>query len=287
MKLRKHLQVMILAILLLSFGCVPAAPYRNAQPPDTTGNVQAVLTPSPGMASDYPVKPTAIVGTETGTWPAPNSGFREHKFGVYHTPTGNIPTEMVGKKIIDYDRLFRYTLNSGDVLILDGGLTYEVRAELESGKTGFFILSFASEFNESMRPALNEAGIVEHIDIDAYTVYAEVPPSALAWLKTQSQNGILVWGGLYPPAGKIQPALANAIAPSPEEISEIIVRFGKIPDEELKSRIDMLFEESFWTQFESKGYHIMSGKIRNKNISQLAELPIVVDIDMAEKMKLH
>lgn len=172
-----------------------------------------------------------------------------------------------------------YSMNSGETLALAGGLTDEARNILKAGKTGYFLLAFSQLPDASMKQSLKDAGI--KLWIERGWIFAEVPPDALEFLEKLSGDGVLIFGGSHPPGGKIDSRLAEAIRVSPDGTSEVSVFFIKVPDEAARKQIDDLFEQVRWPQFMAEAMPAMGGKIQNKNLNRLAEIPIIIGIDEA------
>jgi hypothetical protein len=240
MKAVKIKHVVVFGLLLLCLGCSPV--LTNPGGPGNSVPTAKLTTP---------IFATPQVGKET------------------LNPLENKPTQA---------RAAEYPMYSGGTLALKGGLTDEARSILQSGKTGYFLLSFANPTDPTLLQSLKDAGIKR---LQMGWLYAEVPPSALQTLDTWSKDGKLVFGGSIPSDGKIEALLKVAASTSPDEIIQVSVILFTKPDEVTKKQVEKLFDEVHWPETMPENGTPLDGKIRGRNIEALSKISIVLSIQKA------
>jgi hypothetical protein len=240
-------QMSVLCLLLLCLGCEP-----KVVTPDNSGQATKSSRTSTASRLETRNNPTPQIAQGTEIFPAQKT-----------------PQPLI----------FEFSLSSGDVLSLKGGLTDEAHNIIQSGKTGYFLLCFTNPMDPSVVQSVKDTKI--KILKNRIWLYAEVPPSELETLEKWSRDGLLAFGGPLPPVGKINKRLGDAIHTQPNGTSEVVVFFFyKIPDEAVKKQVSNLFDEVDWPQM-VETLPVMSGKIKNSNISQLTDIPLVLEIDLA------
>ena len=210
-------QIVVFGLLLLCLGCVPVLAEPGA--PDKAGT-SAGHVPSATLTTAIPDKPggpgnagaAPTVKLVTPIWGTPR--IVQETLDFPEKPTQAFATE--------------FAMCSGEIMALKGGLTDEARNVLQSGQTGYFLLSFANPVDPTILPSLKDAGIKP---LQIGSLYAEVPPSALETLETWLRDDKLVFGGPLPPAGKIEARLSEAIRASPNEAIQVSVILFTKPDE--------------------------------------------------------
>ncbi len=246
MKAAKLRRIFIFGLLLLCLGCAPVL-----------------------ARSDIPGQEKISTPVATQSKPTPKGG----KFIIVTVDPLTAKTPQAP--------ILEYPLTSGEKLALKGGLTDEARQILQSGKTGYFILTFATPGAPSNIQDLKDAGFI----VLGHGEYVEAPPATLEVLEAWSQNGRIVFCGTIPPKGKIDPKINEAIRTSTEGSVEISVYLLKIPDEAEKKQIEKLFKETKWPLYKDEVSPFFSGIIEGKNIERLSEIPIVRGIEIPHEMR--
>lgn len=247
-------QMSVLCLLLLCLGCEP-----KIVTPDHSGQVTT------------PTRIATATRLETHNNPTP-----QIVYGTQIFPGNKTPQPLK----------FEFALPSGDILALKGGLTDEARNILRSGKTGYFLLCFTNPMDPSVVQSVKDTKI--KILKSRIWLYAEVPSSELETLEKWSRDGLLAFGGPLPPTGKIDKRLDDVIHTQPNGTSEVVVFFFyKIPDEAVKKQVSVLFDATDWPPQMVEAMPVMGGKIKNSNIKQLTDIPLVLEIDLAGGPVIH
>lgn len=241
-------QIFVFGLVLLCLGCVPVV-ARSGIPGQER-------TPTPTRVA-------------TQRMPSPSGG---RIITVKVTPPAG--------KTKESPRL-EYPLTSGGKLALKGGLTEEARQVLKSGKTGYFLLTFTTPGAPSNIQTLKDAGF----KVLGNGEYVEAPPATLEVLEAWSHEGRIVFCGMIPPVGKIDPKIAEAASASENGSIKVNVFLLKSPDDAEKRQIKKLFVETKWPLHVVERYPFFTGTIQEKNVARLAEFPIVLSIELPPVMR--
>ncbi len=173
------------------------------------------------------------------------------------------------------------TLESGYVLLLEGGLTEAGRSRLEAGETGYFVLAYAD------RTAIPTENVVIGDRIDHGVFFSIVQPSALGALQEQVSAGLLRYAGPLPPEARLSNTLAEEIKSlAPDTRINIEIRLIAPLNDAQRQKL------SQWViiEAESSGVaepYLIQGSIEVQYIPDLLSLSVIRWVGKVELRKPH